>query len=362
MELFRNHTSILEATTTIIQKNEIEVQKQFESMSVTLKEITQAYEKAELQMSEQKRQQVFQEIALQSLLMLIRYEQTQDTFIDLISDTQHGKVNPFILPPREILEQAKIIKNNIPKDLSIPGGNQQQNLMELYTSMTILTRTTESTLLFNVKIPLISNMNLQLFKIQPVPIRHLDEFIFIDPTTSYLLINLERNLYYPMEEIELLKYRDNNNGKYLCQQNHPLYKPESGICECEIKLLQHRKDIIPSCKLRKMKPTRIWRQLAKSNQWIYGFEKEDTIDIICNNVLHSTIMKGVGILQLNEHCAINQPHVIIQSSTTHTTELKASYLPSINLTELLNTKNESNQLKNWIPPIYQSDQTIDEDH
>ena len=211
-------------------------------------------------------------------------------------------------------------------DLSVPN---EGGLAEFYSTMKVRTTTVDSMVIFEVKFPLQTNMKFQLFRIQPIPTPFNNSLVFIQPTTDFLIINLQRDLFYPLPEIELLRCRQRRNNLYACQQKHALYKPKSGLCACELSLLKHQG--MSNCNVKRINGTSLWTQLTTTNKWLFVASKPMTIDIICSGQIFSQRLEGSGFIQFNQQCVIEREEFVLQTSKVVVSHLNASFTPHFNI-------------------------------
>ncbi|XP_055313219.1 uncharacterized protein LOC129574779 [Sitodiplosis mosellana] len=328
-KLLDQHVSIMQATSQIIYHNEEKVRSGFDIMQKNLERIKKSYTDDHLLLSEQKRHQIFLDMGLQLMILSSRMEVIQRNLIDIIIDTHHGKLNPLLFPVEEVRKQITLIKNHLSAELSIPS-----DVAELYSTMRVRTCSIESTVLFEVKIPLQSSREFQLYRIQPMPIIEQNETLYVQPSTEYLIINLQRTLFYPLNEIELLRCTRRRENSYACHQKHPLYKTTSGKCSCEIGILTHT-GISSSCQVHRGEGVSFWSQLTTTNRWLYVANDSKTIDILCGDKLHTQTLRGSGIINFYDQCIIEQLNFVIRSLKTIRSTINASFIPPFNLTDIL---------------------------
>lgn len=320
---------------------------QFQQIKKVCDRIETTTNESDAALAQQKRFQAFTELSLQATIALNRYEQLQESFIDLISDTQRGHVSTLLLPPEQLEEQAKSIQAHLPDDLSLPGGIHSGNLIDLYTAMNIKTRALENMLIFDVRIPLINSNEFQLFKIHALPVKIKNETWTIQPSTTVFLINLKRDLYYGMSENELRECKTQQHVFY-CRHRHPLYKRGSSIHKCEFQIFSHQKELDPSCQFLEEKTTNKWIQLERPNQWIFSLEKNTTVDIVCNNTPYHTELTGQGIISLLQHCSIQLADLVVQSVYEIQSKITQSYMPNLDISNFLTKTNKPvNSVRNW---------------
>jgi len=104
-----------------------------------------------------------------ALVTQFSYETT--TISAIISATRTGILHPSLVTPRELAKQLIQIKLNLPVNLNVPMGTKANEIYELskITKMAVYYSGTQ--IVFLIKIPLITELELTLFKIIPIPHR-----------------------------------------------------------------------------------------------------------------------------------------------------------------------------------------------
>lgn len=177
-KLLQNQTSIAEATANIIQKNRDEIQEQFSNFENQVRNFEQSSNK----------EHDFLSAALSIFLHINSYQKIQDALIDLVIDTQHGKISPLLLSPDQLLNQLAIIQGNLDPYVSIPGYKSSNDLVKIYKLMSTKTRVLNSKIMIEIKIPLINSEQFQIFNLVPIPTNHNDNLVSIIPSATYLAI------------------------------------------------------------------------------------------------------------------------------------------------------------------------------
>lgn len=331
-KLLKEHMSVIRATNRVIHTNENRTQQHFTIIEESINTIERAYQQIQTNVTAQRNYQQFTNTAFKTILSMTRAETIQQNIINIIIDSSHGKLNPIIFPIEVAREQITLIKAHLSSELIIPG---EEGIKDLYSSMKIRTTTYDAMVLFEIKIPLYNSKRFQLYRSLPVPTPINDSFMSIQPATEYLIINLQRDIYYPLNEIELLRCVKRQDNSFACQLKHPLYKPASGKNTCELNLLKHRG--MTDCQIKKQPLTSLWTQLTSTNKWLYSTTHPITIDIICDDEVHSQQLMGSGQIQFFDQCKIERDDIMIQTTKLFTSSFNASFIPSFNLTEILNT-------------------------
>lgn len=102
-------------------------------------------------------------------------------------------------------------------------------------------------------------------------------------------------------------------------------------------MLTHHKQLSPFCKHRSTKIDRIWTQLRNPNHWIFAFKYEETLSVECGSKIHTTILKGVGLMKLEADCVITQPNMIINAHNYYSSKSTAPFLPKIDSSLFVHT-------------------------
>lgn len=332
LTLLKNQTSLSESTINIIKKNENRTQQQFVEFAKQLDRLAQLSNNAHKESENQQITQILSTISMHTLLLLVGYQNMQDTLLEMVLDIHQGRIHPLIITPTQLTEQLRIIRGNLPPSIKVPGDNGVDNLTQIYKLLKANVRVTPRNIIFDMKIPLLHTEEFQIFKLIPVPTPHNNTFIWIEPSTEYLIINLKRDQYYPINEPELkdcevLPARE----LYLCKQHHPIYNKNSNYSKCELSLLDHKRQIETSCKLKSMAPSNTWIQLHNPNSWIYSLDQEYVIDVICDKNVLNVKLNGSGVLELRPNCLIKQPEMLISAHNIYPTVAHASFIPSTNL-------------------------------
>lgn len=235
-QLLRQHTSITGARPHVLESEGWNI----DQIRRDVDKIKKEYQRVELQISEQKRHQIFQDIALRMTIRLTEFQETQNMLLDLIADTQQGKINPLVLPPEELRKQIAIIKTNIPADSTIPSQVNDDNLLQFYTTMKISTRTNNNLLIFSIQIPLYLNTEFRMWRMHKIP--SIDTQLGIrsmDTATTHLILSKHRDQYYLLSHEEMTQCQHRQPTHFTCQLNQPRYQVKTNGNPCEIELLIH---------------------------------------------------------------------------------------------------------------------------
>ncbi|XP_037915046.1 uncharacterized protein LOC119653958 [Hermetia illucens] len=331
LQLMKNQTSIVDSTVNVMMNLEQSTHKSMQTLNVALNHTATQTNKIAKEVWEQEVMQTFSSAALQLLLSVNHYQKVQTSLLDILIDTHHGKFNPQLLAPQQLQQELSNIREELPPHLRVP--TKSNDLLELYNIMTIEGRIMAEHIIFRLKLPLISVESFELFYIVPVPISANGIATAITTTLRYLIVNWDRDQYYPMPDQEVEHCHRTQKLNYVCRQRHPLYRIGSRVNACEMSFISH----IPSkerCKMSKLDNPSRWIQLPNTNRWIYFFEDKE-INIGCGTTVTQMTLSGSGIIELREGCTIREESLTIQAHQVFPSTINISFTPIQNLTEFV---------------------------
>lgn len=326
MELAKNHTSITDATLRLFSDTTDFIKQELQLLNDTIQREKSRYS--------------YTSMVLKMIITMMRVKELQGNMLNIILDTHHGKFNPILLPPDSLAFELKLIRGHIPGDVIIPDIIDG-NLADLYNMMTVKSRLTKNNIIFAVKIPLPEVELHEVFKLIPLPINYRNELLIIAPSSQYLIINIHRDHYYPLNNDELgLCFQTADNIR-ICKPHNPIYNIQSNKSKCEVALLNHKEDYFQLCTMHLHTKSSRWIQLSRPNSWIYAMDCAYSIDIVCNSrVVNSTILEGQGILYLSSGCLLKQNELTIAARNTITSEVESNFFPLVDSEKILKTKDK----------------------
>lgn len=324
LELLKNQTSITESTVNIMKKSEKAIQTQFSNLQSKLWNM--------------KREEDVTMLTLNTLLLMLDYQTIQEALLDVVLDTHHNKVNPAIITPVQLTKQIDLVRGKIPSSLVIPGNTDRDGVLKLYQLLNCHVAVQQRYVIFRIKLPLLESNTYQLLKIIPIPTLHNRKYVVIQPASEYLIVDLKRENFYPINKGELSECTRNDN-MFLCLQKEPLYNSKANQSQCELAILTHNEEFPEFCQFIAIPPQRIWIRMHRPNSWIYVLDREYTIDVICDDKIHNERMKHDGIIQLNPGCSIKEPTMTVTATSSLVTNISSSFLPGFNLSTRFDENN-----------------------
>lgn len=319
LKLLKNQTSIIETTTNVIKKSEEAIDNQFRVINKQIYNL-------------QKNVTELSVATLHVMMLMVNYQSIQTSLIQLVIDSNHGRINPNLITPDQLKQQISIIRDTIHDSFSIPGvGGDSQNLVQLYKIITVETAVRTDKIIFHLKVPLVNKELYQLFSVIPVPTHFNNSYIWIQPTHKYLAVTLKRDQHFSLEESDVSKCLIIEINKYLCHQHGPIQNAKSEISKCELSLLNHEHQLSNNCVIQTGSPKNTWISLHQSNNWIFILKQSSIVDIICNDQIYNVHLPTEGSIRMEPGCTLKQATMTITSGTLFNTSFTSSFTPYRNL-------------------------------
>lgn len=223
------------------------------------------------------------------------------------------------------------VKNHLSPRFKLPIAGE--DILQIYHLMTIEGRCTEKYIIFKLRIPLLAMEDFELFSIIPIPTLSNKTFFAIQPSSPYLIVNLHRDQYYPLDKNELRACILTATDNYICKQARPIYRKGSSVSSCEVDLLNHLPQSA-ACQIIKIGEGPHWIQLHLPNHWIFALKQDVIANVVCGDNVTQITISGSGILSLYDECIINQELISIQGQRILPTKVRLSYVPIHNLTKI----------------------------
>lgn len=330
LKLIKNQTTIAESTLNIFQQTNDSIRKKFLLIDQQLNVLNELLKKNENMSGQVNVTTTLSLLSTHMTLTLMNYQNQQNAILDVILATHAGKIHPLLLTPTQLKQQIQLIRHEIPVSIMLPGSDTPEGLVQLYKVMTSKARIVGDYVIIDILLPLPEREQFQIFNVIPVPTPYNEKYVYIEPSSQFLVTNLQRTLIYQMDDLD---HCTPVSEYYFCRQNHPMHNRNSEVSRCEMELLNHAKEISPSCNIKTTKPEIVWIQLKYSNQWIFVLDQKYIINMICNNTVTSLELEGDGILHLEPGCTVKHNSVILSTNDLFKTHLTASFNPITNLSQ-----------------------------
>ncbi|KAE9522595.1 hypothetical protein AGLY_017017, partial [Aphis glycines] len=268
--------------------------------------------------------------------LMTQYSYETQTLSAIITAARTGVLHPSLVTPRELAAQLVDVKLNLPLNLNLPMGTLPSEIHEFTKITKIAVFYSGNQIVFLIKIPLITETQLTLFKIIPIPhsvgIDRADNkthSIVLKPEYQYVGVTKNRRQFTTFIETELLHCTETETFT-ICPEFQPV-QHESKDQPCEISLFKNPDQLPQNCESGVLVISKnIFHKLKYANTWIYTTRK-DTLTITCQGVPEPYIekIKNQGIIKLNQDCRAYAEHVVLNPTREIKTKYFTNFIPKI---------------------------------
>jgi hypothetical protein len=251
---------------------------------------------------------------------------------NVLYNTNTKNLNTVILSPQQFETEMIRILNNI--DLSkyrLPS----LVVNEMYHEIKMEYSIKASTLIFQLKVPLVYPPKFSLYKTYSLPDPTSNHYIasFVD----YVMLTSDKMYFYELYASSFERLCRDYRDLYLCTIDYPMYIKRSEKLQCELSILAHENNL-DKCAMIETKINSTIIKLNAENEWLFMTRNEATVDINCETTRHIVKLKGVGKLRLTNGCTMFGLGVILQSTKNNLKRnLYIDYLPQYNLSTYMDT-------------------------
>lgn len=329
LELIRNQTSIIDATTNIFKQEKELNDYSFRAINNQFLHLERRMDKVAADNEQYNKVQTITTFTIQIMLIMRRIAEKQRVIIDVILSSHRGHIHPALLTPQQLKEEIRRIHDYVPATMQIPDGENDNDLGHIYNILTVQTRVTSKNILFLVKVPLAFTQIYQLFNVIPIPTFKNGQLYTIVPTTELLIIDLPREHFARLTSRDLLRCVEFKPNEYLCNIS-PIYDARAQQLQCEVNLLTHRSQNSSACTTTALRQQTYWTQL-NANKWIFTVSAPQPVNIICHREVNTMTLNGSGILTLDAKCILkhNEFQLTAIEETSH--KINSSIIRSIRI-------------------------------
>jgi len=238
-----------------------------------------------------------------------------------------------VYPPSELYHEMKKIQLLLPPTLELPVVELHLDLPELFRASTLSVVYLEQTLMFVVKIQLLSNIPFNLYHKIPLPITIPNgNIVLINPDTQYLAVSLDNEYHFSLKELQYYKCKSQFSFK-LCIGLESIFKRTKKE-NCEVSLYNNPDSQLDTCHFRYLSlQNTLWHKLQYQNAWLY-YCTHQVITLACRQVPYKITLTGVGKIDILEYCVIYTDHSILTPIRNIKTRIHKYFVPespSLNL-------------------------------
>lgn len=251
---------------------------------------------------------------------LFELQNTQKQILRAITH-QTDKINPSWLKPEELTYQLQIIRQNLPENLDLIGGNEQENLIAAYQLAESKTLMANNTLKTMITLPLIEKSEFHCQEINAAVFKINEQYIKLKIAKPIIWFNDEVLYLQTNEDVEKCM---NFNGKRYCEFTSPQNKINDAGNYCEWQL--HQNKSASNCDFKKAEYDELWEKVNQ-NQWMFYLNQTTNINISCDHETVNIRLNGTGVITLQDTCTLQTSKSVIKA----TMEKTNNWQPSIRL-------------------------------
>ena len=245
---------------------------------------------------------------LQNILSLLtnQYAYETTTLNEIITAARTGVIHTNLMTPQDIANTLKQVSSKIKARLDLPMGTKPTEIYDLQkiTKMSIFYNNNK--LVFITKIPLITETELTMYNIIPIPIPLNTKTALLIKQSPFIAITKDRKEYTQFFEGQLKSCTETSMYR-ICpafqQMSENVRNPP-----CEVYLFDNPDEIYKECRSKMYSINRnIYHKLRYSNTWLYSVSN-DTLRISCIDIPEPQIVKitETGIITINDYgCTIS---------------------------------------------------------
>lgn len=331
--LLKNHTSILENTVALIRKERNDIDDQVVLFNKHLSQID-FNRNHDLLKNDLNQHLAF--LSTYTTLTLSRFRLSQISIINLLANTNNYAASIQSLMPATMHAQLEYIEQHLPSNVHLPKLQNKLDVSLIYKVSEISSTLVSQQLFCEFQIPLILNIDFQLFKALSVPAKGTDGYMYIQPEKENLLISYDRSHITYLSPSEFDKCHKTSTQAFICKNLNPIFNPSTDRFSCERQLLNHASSVPKTCVLKRTIPGQYWIQVSP-NKYLFVMNTPQTVEQICSHNVSYSRIENTGIIAIPPKCQLRTEEITINSETSETVTEELSYVPSFNVTNFVET-------------------------
>ncbi|XP_061705602.1 uncharacterized protein LOC133516607 [Cydia pomonella] len=261
----------------------------------------------------------FMIVAMAATNILTHLKGIQISLLDTITDIHNGHMNVNLISPQQLQNELSIISGQLDKELTLPINNIQLDLTNIYHLLRIKCVMTKRYILLEVRVPLISRDNFDLYNIQAIPRQVGKNMLVAIPIEKHIAMNLPKDSYLPMTTNELERCMSRDSTTYLCQLTSPIYKMKSDLdfCVREVNTVDRCKTNIITCQNK-------WISLSRINQYLSFCCDKCNLRNLCKDQVTAHQLTGANIINIPEGCIVKMENLTVYTHNKKESTLNIS--------------------------------------
>lgn len=225
-----------------------------------------------------------------------------------------------------LIQQLITISGRLPKTLTLPVENIQEEIKDIYKLIYVKARVTGSFFMYELHIPLASDEDFVLYQNIALPMKNPhngNEKIIVRVSSKYIAVNLEKNTYVQMNDKELNRCIQRSIDNFVCIMNLPIYNLQNAHAPCEAKLLSHQMSL--PCIAKKTECETAWVELHNTNSWLAICCDSCTLRTVCDSDVKSHVINTSSIVSLKQGCLLRTKDLKIHSHNNYNSNARLDY-------------------------------------
>jgi len=248
-------------------------------------------------------------------VLLNQYAYETQNLLAIIDSALHGKLHTSVLHTQRWLAELREIKANIPIGTTFPLEIKTESIADFIKISELAVCHQGPYLIFVTKIPLVTTIDFNAYKIIPLPIIYDNQsFILIDPSMEIIATSYDTQKFITLTNKQWEMCREVQSYT-LCKNSQPIHhKSKSNICE--ISLMAKPQNFPDTCNIKFVTTiASVWNRLPQSNSWLF-YTQSEIITIYCENPARTFTFEiyGVGRLTIITACNIHTDKTLLLPS------------------------------------------------
>lgn len=226
-----------------------------------------------------------------------------EDIVNAIMFVNSNTLHPSVATPTQLYADITQNVKNLPKYKEYPISVDLRNINVLLKVSELDVYFSYNTIVFIIRIPLVYNIEYDIYRTVPVPIAHNksepNSYAMIIPTKNYVALSKDKSTYCTLDSIKDCKsiYR----GTLACDLVDISSVNTNPICEIEL-MTRIVTTLPPTCKTKFMYGNvDIWQNLGRNN-WLFVQSQSTKLSVECNSDIKEITINGTGILSLKPQC------------------------------------------------------------
>ncbi|KAG7300389.1 hypothetical protein JYU34_015993 [Plutella xylostella] len=302
LKLIQNQTSIIEAHNNILQRNEETMNKQFQLIQEHLNITNHYIDELQNRINQEENMSYFNIVALSANIIITKIKNIQQMLLDTATNIHHGRIDARLISQEQLLQQLNTISTRIPKHLSLPVNDVQDQLVNIYKLLKVRWSIEENYFIIELSLPLTSDNQFNIYKPIPIPLIHNNKTFTVQSEIDYIAINMRKEIYMVLSDTDLSMCIKMDLLSLICNLNKPTLNMRNNDAPCEISLLTNVSTT--SCSYTEEACTNKWIGLHRDNTWLYFCCTECLLRVICQDHMISRSTHSAGIIKADQGCVI----------------------------------------------------------